>query len=186
MDTWRSFDRTRFRALRGNAPHLVLIAACCPSLAVRAAPAATRSWIGRGLLAFRPARRSTRVRPRLVTHPLSFGTVQSSQRRPRLRARARGPATVRAIGCPGGPHAGASRGRRPGRRRTPEEPAAAIYRGWMLTPDQYRSMHGALSARGITLINSPEAYRTCHYLPDSYPFIEGRTPKTASRSKPRS
>ncbi|HVY26143.1 MAG TPA: ATP-grasp domain-containing protein [Polyangiaceae bacterium] len=62
--------------------------------------------------------------------------------------------------------------------RTPDGPAAAIYRGWMLTPDQYRSMHGALSARGITLINTPEAYRTCHYLPDSYPFIENRTPRS--------
>jgi hypothetical protein len=61
---------------------------------------------------------------------------------------------------------------------TPEGLGAAIYRGWMLTPNQYRSMHSALGARGITLVNSPEAYRTCHYLPDSYPFIEGHTPRS--------
>jgi hypothetical protein len=56
----------------------------------------------------------------------------------------------------------------------PEGLAAAIYRGWMLTPSQYPSLHGALRARGVTLVNTPEAYRTCHYLPDSYPFIEGQ------------
>jgi hypothetical protein len=31
--------------------------------------------------------------------------------------------------------------------RTPEGPAAAIYRGWMLTPNQYRSMHSAECSR---------------------------------------
>jgi len=48
----------------------------------------------------------------------------------------------------------------------------------MLKPEQYEAMHAALLARGTSLINTPAEYRTCHYLPDSYPSIEGRTPRS--------
>lgn len=54
----------------------------------------------------------------------------------------------------------------------------AIYRGWMLKPDQYASLYDALRARGVALINDPPAYRHCHYLPESYAMIEGRTPRS--------
>jgi hypothetical protein len=60
--------------------------------------------------------------------------------------------------------------------RVPENAGAALYRGWMLRPSQYEAMHSALRARGVTLVNDPEQYRTCHYLPESYRFIEGKTP----------
>jgi len=59
-----------------------------------------------------------------------------------------------------------------------EGAGAAVYRGWMLTPKQYEAMFAALAARGASLVNTPTAYRTCHYLPESYPWIEGRTPKS--------
>jgi len=62
--------------------------------------------------------------------------------------------------------------------RTPEEAGAAIYRGWMLRPNQYEVLHAALLSRGVALINTPEEYRTCHYLPESYPWIEGHTPRS--------
>lgn len=62
--------------------------------------------------------------------------------------------------------------------RTPEGGGHAVYRGWMLRPSQYGAMHAALQSRGIALINSPEQYRTCHYLPESYPWIEGHTPRS--------
>ncbi len=55
----------------------------------------------------------------------------------------------------------------------------AIYRGWMLRPNEYEVLFAYLKERGITLINSPQAYETCHYLPTSYPFIERNTPRTA-------
>lgn len=58
------------------------------------------------------------------------------------------------------------------------EPETAIYRGWMLRPAAYARLHAALAARGLALINSPEAYRHCHYLPESYPVIEGHTPRS--------
>jgi hypothetical protein len=62
--------------------------------------------------------------------------------------------------------------------RIPEGEQLAVYRGWMLKPPQYQAMHAALAARGVTLVNTPEAYRAGHYLPDGYASIEGQTPRS--------
>ncbi|MFL5733421.1 MAG: ATP-grasp domain-containing protein [Chloroflexia bacterium] len=66
-------------------------------------------------------------------------------------------------------------------RRVPEQspPEVAVYRGWMLKPSDYAAMYDALPARGVLLVNSPEEYRHCHYLPESYSVIEGVTAATA-------
>lgn len=53
-----------------------------------------------------------------------------------------------------------------------------VYRGWMLKPEQYETLYGALKDRGITLINDPAAYIHCHYMPESYSVIEPYTPKS--------
>lgn len=66
------------------------------------------------------------------------------------------------------------------RVRTSEEVQTAIYRGWMLKPEDYRLLFEALEERGLRLINTPEQYRHCHYLPESYSVIEGLTPTTVS------
>ena len=57
-------------------------------------------------------------------------------------------------------------------------PGLAIYRGWMLRPDDYRALYDALQTRNLLLINSPDAYRHCHLLPASYDRIEAHTPRT--------
>lgn len=64
--------------------------------------------------------------------------------------------------------------------RIPEQttPTVAIYRGWMMPPAQYEQLYNALVARNVRLINTPEQYRHCHYLPESYHLVERRTPKT--------
>ncbi len=62
------------------------------------------------------------------------------------------------------------------RVRAVEPPELAIYRGWMLTPEQYSVLFAALSERNLILINTPEQYKHCHYLPDSYSVIEHFTP----------
>jgi len=62
--------------------------------------------------------------------------------------------------------------------RVPEGAGAAIYRGWMLRPNQYEAMHAALVARGCALVNTVQQYRACHYLPEGYAWIEGRTPRS--------
>lgn len=59
-----------------------------------------------------------------------------------------------------------------------EHRGQAIYRGWMLTPAQYETLYTTLAATGISLVNEPAAYRTCHYLPDSYGYIEEHTARS--------
>jgi len=53
-----------------------------------------------------------------------------------------------------------------------------IYRGWMLTPEDYRRLYDALADISIDLINTPAMYRHCHYLPECYPLIQAHTPQT--------
>jgi hypothetical protein len=57
-------------------------------------------------------------------------------------------------------------------------PALGVYRGWMLRPGAYAGLYAALLARGVRLINDPAAYRHCHHLPEWYPRLEGRTPRS--------
>ncbi|MFL5663014.1 MAG: hypothetical protein ACJ8BW_16945 [Ktedonobacteraceae bacterium] len=53
-----------------------------------------------------------------------------------------------------------------------------IHRGWMLRPEAYERLYAALADRGIMLINTPPAYKLCHYLPASYEAIEAYTPQS--------
>ncbi|HBS47802.1 TPA: hypothetical protein DEO28_01760 [Candidatus Dependentiae bacterium] len=54
----------------------------------------------------------------------------------------------------------------------------ALYRGWMLTPEKYSSLYDALISKNIKLINSPQSYIHCHYLPENYEIIKDLTAKT--------
>jgi hypothetical protein len=65
-----------------------------------------------------------------------------------------------------------------------DKPELAIYRGWMLRPGQYRDLYHGLAEHGLRLINTPEEYQRCHYLPDYYAFIEGRTPFSVWTANP--
>ncbi len=53
-----------------------------------------------------------------------------------------------------------------------------VYCGWMLRPAVYAQLFQALQERGATLINTPQQYRHCHYLPESYASIAHQTPQT--------
>jgi hypothetical protein len=53
-----------------------------------------------------------------------------------------------------------------------------IYRGWMLKPKHYALLYETLLNKNYQLINSPIEYQNCHYLPDSYKYIVGQTPKS--------
>ena len=59
-----------------------------------------------------------------------------------------------------------------------EAPETAIYRGWMLQPRDCQLLYNALKERNLILINDPDAYRHCHYLPESYSIIQELTPQT--------
>lgn len=54
----------------------------------------------------------------------------------------------------------------------------AVYRGWMLRPAQYRRLDEALRERGLSLVNTPEAYTHAHHLPASYEQVRDWTPRT--------
>lgn len=51
-----------------------------------------------------------------------------------------------------------------------------IYRGWMLKPEIYKEFYQALLEKNIRLINAPEQYTFCHYLPENYETIKEFTP----------
>lgn len=59
-----------------------------------------------------------------------------------------------------------------------DRPTDAVYRGWMLKPADYAALYEGLLAKNLRLVNSPEQYRHCHYLPDSLRFIAECTPQT--------
>jgi hypothetical protein len=54
-------------------------------------------------------------------------------------------------------------------------PGIAIYRGWMLKPEQYEELYNLLFEKGIYLINSVKDYRRCHLFPNWYKYLEGKT-----------
>ncbi len=62
--------------------------------------------------------------------------------------------------------------------RPSESLETGIYRGWMLTPTQYKELYEGLLKKNIQLINTPKEYQNCHYFPDSYNQIASRTPKS--------
>ncbi len=63
------------------------------------------------------------------------------------------------------------------RRAEPlERPELVVFRGWMMKPAQYESLHSLLAGHRRQLINSPAQYVHCHHLPPSYSVIEGSTP----------
>jgi hypothetical protein len=60
--------------------------------------------------------------------------------------------------------------------RACQSPGHAIYRGWTLGVEAYAGVYDALARRGVELINSPAAYRHCHYLPESFHHISAHSP----------
>lgn len=64
------------------------------------------------------------------------------------------------------------------RIRSGEVVVPCIYRGWMLRPVEYQQLYDALLAKNLQLINTPEAYAFCHYLPNNYPTIQAYTAKS--------
>lgn len=59
----------------------------------------------------------------------------------------------------------------------PDENITAIYRGWMMQPDQYKSFYEKLQERHIHLITTPAMYELMHMFPVVYPQIKDDTAK---------
>lgn len=59
-----------------------------------------------------------------------------------------------------------------------EEGEEIIYRGWMLTPENYARLCLAVEAQGGRMLTSPSQYQYCHHLPEWYPVCTDVTPET--------
>ncbi|MBX3474693.1 MAG: ATP-grasp domain-containing protein [Planctomycetes bacterium] len=57
-------------------------------------------------------------------------------------------------------------------------PRPAIYRGFMLTEDQYTRLYESLLARNVQLINNADQYALCHYLPNYFELIRLISPES--------
>lgn len=64
------------------------------------------------------------------------------------------------------------------RVRDAETPTPALYRGWMLSPENYENLARGLADKGFVLVNSPQNYRFAHFLPENYEFLRDFTPQT--------
>jgi hypothetical protein len=53
-----------------------------------------------------------------------------------------------------------------------------LYRGWMLTPQQYSRLHADIVATGAAMVTSPEQYERSHHLPKWYAQLREFTPET--------
>lgn len=56
--------------------------------------------------------------------------------------------------------------------------AQAVYRGWMKTEDEYKTLYDECSGRGINLINTPQQYNNTHYMHNWYDLISSFTFET--------
>lgn len=53
----------------------------------------------------------------------------------------------------------------------PDEEVSALYRGWIMQPEQYTDFYNRLRENNIKLITSPEEYAKLHIFPYIYPEI---------------
>jgi hypothetical protein len=59
-----------------------------------------------------------------------------------------------------------------------------LYRGWMLTGDEYAELDAALTELGHRLWTSPEEYAAAHYLPGWYPPLARYTARSVWTEEP--
>ncbi len=62
-------------------------------------------------------------------------------------------------------------------RNAPDEEHMAVYRGWMMKPDQYERFYEQLLKQNIRLITKPEHYRLMHIFPNVYDSVKDDTAK---------
>jgi hypothetical protein len=65
-------------------------------------------------------------------------------------------------------------------KASPPLPANAeiLYRGWMLSKDEYGSLVAAIRGADSQPVSDLTSYLTCHYLPNWYPLLSEFTPET--------
>ncbi len=59
----------------------------------------------------------------------------------------------------------------------PNDEKSAVYRGWMMKPDQYERFYNLLFEKNIRLVTKPEHYRLMHIFPNVYEHVKEDTAK---------
>lgn len=59
----------------------------------------------------------------------------------------------------------------------PKELTKAVYRGWMMKPEQYKDFYELLIDNNIELVTSPEDYSVMHVFPNVYEYVKEDTAK---------
>ncbi len=62
-------------------------------------------------------------------------------------------------------------------RNPPDEEHLAVYRGWMMKPEQYEQFYTLLLNKNIRLITEPKQYRLMHIFPNVYEKVKDDTAK---------
>ncbi len=62
-------------------------------------------------------------------------------------------------------------------RNAPAEERSAVYRGWMMKPEQYGRFYDLLLSKHIRLVTAPEQYRLMHVFPNVYERLKEDTAK---------
>lgn len=55
--------------------------------------------------------------------------------------------------------------------KKPDETRTAVYRGWMMKPENYKAFYERLLSENIRLVTSPEEYSLFHIFPNIYPEL---------------
>lgn len=59
----------------------------------------------------------------------------------------------------------------------PETVTKAVYRGWMMKPEQYEKFYELLLEKNIQLVTTPQEYEAFHVFPNVYPKVQEDTAK---------
>lgn len=59
----------------------------------------------------------------------------------------------------------------------PNEMRTAVYRGWMMKPEQYKDFYNLLLGKNIRLVTEPEQYKLMHVFPNVYDSLKEDTAK---------
>lgn len=62
-------------------------------------------------------------------------------------------------------------------RNASDEMRSAIYRGWMMKPEQYEKFYNGLIEHNIKLVTKPEQYKLMHIFPNVYEYMKEDTAK---------
>ena len=62
-------------------------------------------------------------------------------------------------------------------RYAPDSEITAVYRGWMMKPDQYEKFYQKLLEKNIRLVTTPKQYELMHIFPNIYEYVKADTAK---------